>query len=210
MFDALLEFLALLDHIFRHPLLLHVHKVAVTEHLTHLRHVVQVAVMQDVVVVVILAKHLKLVFFLDPGCIGGHNSLILVLFQDHAAYFRATSADSPGQNRAILVGFDERRPSSFDEHEPHVLFQTVISGPVEDVQVFFLLRPQFNLIRANAGQDFLLTVHVSLEILPKFRVQRLGSHFAQGCTFVDTGHAHLDKLSLGSIVDLLLDDRGLL
>ena len=107
MLDALLEFLALLDHVLRQPLLLDVHKVAVTEHLTHLWHVVQVAVMQDVVVVVILAKHLELVFFLDPGCVGGHNSLILILFQDHAAYLRATSADSPGQNRAILVGFDE-------------------------------------------------------------------------------------------------------
>ena len=107
MFDALLELLALLDIVLRVSLLLDVHKVAVAEHLTHLRHVVQVAVMKDVVVVVILAKHLELVFFLDPGCVGGHNSLILVLFQDHAAYLRATPADSPGQNRAILVGFDE-------------------------------------------------------------------------------------------------------
>ena len=107
MLDALLEFLALLDHVLRQPLLLDVHKVAVTEHLTHLWHVVQVAVMQDVVVVVIFAKHLELVFFLDPGGVGRHNSLILILFQDHAAYLRATPADSPGQNRTILVGFDE-------------------------------------------------------------------------------------------------------
>ena len=72
--------------------------------------------MQDVVVVIVLAKHLELVLFLDPGCVGGHNSLILILLQDHAAHFWTASADSSCQNRAILVGFDEGRPPSFDEH----------------------------------------------------------------------------------------------
>ena len=210
MFNALLEFLALLDHGLRVSLLLYVHKVAVSEHLTHLWHVMQVAVMQDVIVVVILTKHLELVFFLDPGCVGRHNSLILILFQDHSAYLRATSTDSPGQNRAIYVGFEKGGPPSFDEHETHVLFQTIIGSPVEDVQVFLLRRLQFNLIRADAGQDFLLTVRVGLEILPKLRVEGLGGHFAQGCAFIHSRHAHLNELALGSIIELLLDDRRLL
>ena len=53
------------------------------------------------------------------------------------------------------------------------------------MQVFFLLRLQLDLIRADAGQDFLLAIRVSLEVLSELRVEGLGGHSFQGLAFVD-------------------------
>ena len=51
------------------PAILKIDKVAIAKHLSHIWHIVLVAMMQNVVVVFILAKHFELVIFLNPRCI---------------------------------------------------------------------------------------------------------------------------------------------